>query len=70
MSAGLYTFAIGFLGDDDYNASFVVQRITINKKTTSLSASAKTFKATAKTKKYTVTLKTIKGASIDGKTYL
>ncbi|WP_296790015.1 hypothetical protein [uncultured Methanobrevibacter sp.] len=47
-----------------------VHKVTINKKTTSISASAKTFKATAKTKKYTVTLKTIKGSSIDGKTYL
>ena len=35
-----------------------------------MSASAKTFKATAKSKKYTVTLKTIKGSSIEGKTYL
>jgi len=58
------------LDDDNYNASLAVQKITINKKTTSITASAKTFKATAKTKKYTVTLKTIKGASIDGKTYL
>ena len=67
---GLYTFAVVFLGDKDYNASMAVHAININKKTTSISASAKTFKATAKTKKYTVTLKTIKGASIDGKTYL
>ena len=67
---GSYTFAVIFLGDEDYNASMAVHAININKKTTSISASAKTFKATAKTKKYTVTLKTIKGASIDGKTYL
>jgi hypothetical protein len=47
-----------------------VHKVTIEKKTTSISASAKTYKATAKAKKYTVTLKTIKGSSIDGKTYL
>jgi len=69
-NAGLYTFVIVFLGDSDYNASMAVHKVTINKKTTSISAGAKTFKASAKTKKYTVTLKTIKGASIDGKTYL
>ena len=69
-NAGLYTFVVVFLDDDDYNSSMKVFKVTINKKTTSISASAKTFKVSAKTKKYTVTLKTIKGASIDGKTYL
>ena len=69
-NAGLYTFVVVFLDDNNYNASMKVFKVTINKKTTSISASAKTFKASAKTKKYTVTLKTIKGASIDGKTYL
>jgi len=70
MNSGLYTFVVVFLGDEDYSASMAVHKITINKKTTSISASAKTYKSTAKTKKYTVTLKTIKGASVDGKTYL
>ena len=69
-NAGLYTFVVVFLDDNDYNASMKVFKVTINKKPTSISASAKTFKASAKTKKYTVTLKTIKGSSIDGKTYL
>lgn len=70
LNEGLYTFVIVFLDDDGYHASMAVHKVTIKKKTTSISASAKTFKATAKTKKYTVTLKTIKGASIGGKTYL
>ena len=69
-NAGLYTFVIVFLDDDGYHASMAVQKVTIKKKTTSIAASAKTFKATAKTKKYTVTLKTIKGAPVNGKTYL
>ncbi|MBQ6098656.1 MAG: right-handed parallel beta-helix repeat-containing protein [Methanobrevibacter sp.] len=67
---GTYTFAVAFLGDDQYNASFIVQKIIVNKKTTSISAAAKSYKASAKTKSYTVTLKTIKGSSTDGKTYL
>ena len=66
----IFTFAIGFLGDDDYNASFVVQSITVKKKTTSLSAPSKSFKASAKTKSYTVTLKAGVCSSIDGKAYL
>ncbi|WP_458403964.1 hypothetical protein [Methanobrevibacter sp.] len=69
-NAGVYTFVLVFLGDNDYNASMAVHKITINKKKTAITASAKTFKATAKTKKYTVTLKTNKGSSVDGKTYL
>ena len=69
-NAGTYTFAVAFLGDDDYVGAFAVQKITVTKKTTSISAPAKTFKASAKTKSYTVTLKTIPGSSIDGKTYL
>jgi hypothetical protein len=34
-----------------------------------MTAPAKTYKASVKTKSYTVTLKSIKGASCDGKTY-
>ena len=66
----IFTFAIGFLGDDDYNASFVVQSITVVKKTTSLTAPSKSYKASAKTKSYTVTLKAGVCSSIDGKAYL
>ena len=68
--AGTYTFAVAFLGDNEYNASFVVQKIIVNKKKTTISAASKTYKASAKTKSYTVTLKTDKGSSIDGKTYM
>jgi len=69
-NAGLYTFVVVFLGDDEYKASMSVYVVKINKKPTSISASAKTYKVATKTKKLTVTLKTIKGASVDGKTYL
>ena len=70
MNAGTYTFAMGFLGDEKYVGAFMVQKITVTQKKTSISAAAKTYKASTKTKKYTVTLKTNKGNSIDGKTYL
>ncbi|WP_296791597.1 Ig-like domain-containing protein [uncultured Methanobrevibacter sp.] len=69
-NSGLYTFVVVFMDDEEYDASMKVFKVTINKKPTSISAGAKTFKASAKTKKYTVTLKTIPGSSADGKTYL
>ena len=70
QNAGEYTFASIFLGDDDYTASFIVNKITIVKKPTSISASAKSYKASASKKSYSVALKTIAGSSIDGKVYL
>ena len=63
------TFAVTFLGDDKYEATMSVYLITIKQKPVTISAAAKTFKASQKTKKYTVTLKTIVGDSADGKTY-
>ena len=62
------TFAVVFLGDDDYNATMSVYLITITKKSVTVTAPAKTYKATAKTKSYTVTLKTDPN-QFDGKTY-
>jgi len=37
--SGIYTFAVAFLGDDDYNGSFVVNKITISPKVSSISVS-------------------------------
>ena len=65
---GMYTFAVAYLGDNYYDASFDVYQVKITKKQTSITANAKTFKSKAKSKKYTVTLKTVK--SKNGKTYL
>jgi hypothetical protein len=70
QNAGLYTFAMSFLDDAQYNASFLVKGINIIKKPTSIVAKNAKFKAKTKTKKLTVRLKTILGASIDGKIYL
>lgn len=64
---GGYTFAICFLGDDDYNASFAVARITVNLQKTKISADKKTYKASAKTKTISVTLKSAKGNPLKGK---
>ena len=54
---GLYTFAISFLGDDNYNASFEVSKINVTAQKTKLTTSNKSYKASAKTKTLTVTLK-------------
>ena len=70
QNANTYTCAVMFMDDETHNATFVSAMIHVNKKPITISAAAKSYKATAKTKKYTVTLKTIKGASRDGKTYL
>jgi hypothetical protein len=59
-AANTYTYALSFQGDDDYNAAPLAStKLTVIKKTASISASAKSFKSTAKTKKITVTLKTM-----------
>ena len=69
-AANTYTYAISFQGDDKYKASpLASSKLIMTKKSTSITASAKTFKSTAKTKTISVTLKTIKNP-YDGKTYL
>ncbi len=64
--ADLYTFALCFLGDDDYNGTFEVALINVTKQAPKLTASAKTFKRTA-TKTLSATLKTAKGNALKGK---
>ena len=65
--AGGYTFAIAFLGDDEFNASFAVAKITVNKQKASLTVPNKSYKATAKTKSLTATFKDSKGKAVSGK---
>ena len=62
--------ALSYLGDEKHNATFVAFSFDIQKKPITISAAAKSYKASAKTKKYTVTLKTEKCNSRDGKVYL
>ncbi|ADC46927.1 adhesin-like protein [Methanobrevibacter ruminantium M1] len=64
---GKYTFAIAFLGDDNYTGSFKVALISVSKHSPKLSAPAKTYKANAKTKTITATFKTSNGNAISGK---
>ena len=76
--SGIYTFAISFLGDDDYNGSFEVAKITVNKQNPILTVSDKTFKSSSKSKTLQASLKSIYGNPIkfkkvsfviNGKTY-
>lgn len=70
-SAGTYTFATAFLGDDEYNGIFVVNSIKVTKKATTLTVPNKSFKVNAKTKTITVNLKGTKAVNnketVDGK---
>ncbi|WP_406536104.1 hypothetical protein [Methanobrevibacter sp.] len=68
-AANTYTYALTFLGDDHYQASFASTKLILKAKKTSITAKAKTFKAKAKTKSISVTLKTVKNQH-NGKTYL
>ena len=70
QKAGNYKITISFSGDDQYARSSIQKNIKIIKKKTKIIAKKKTFKKSKKVKKFTVTLKTIKGSSINGKTYL
>ena len=76
--AGAYTFAICFLGDDAYNASFGVAKITVKAQTPKLTTQKVSYKAAAKTKTIKAIFKTAKGNAIadkwvtftvNGKTY-
>ena len=66
--SGRYTFAVSFLGDDNYNASFACALCTVNKQTPKLTTSSKTYKASASSKKLTATFKTKAGNPLSGKT--
>ena len=64
---GSYTFAICFLGNDDYNASFAVAVIKVDVQKPKLTVPNKSYAASAKTKTLTATFKTDKGNPIVGK---
>ena len=66
--ADIYTFAVSFLGDNNYDAQFVVAKITVKKQSLKLTVPNKSYKASAKTKSLTATLKSAKGNPISGKT--
>jgi hypothetical protein len=64
--ATVYTFAISFLEDDEYQGSFAVAKITVKPQTPKLTASSKSFKASTKTKKISATFKTAYGNAVKG----
>lgn len=66
--AGGYTFAVCFLGDEEYNSSFAVAKITVTQQTPKLTAKAATYKATAKTKSLSITFKSKFGNVVSGRT--
>ncbi|WP_295620016.1 Ig-like domain repeat protein [uncultured Methanobrevibacter sp.] len=75
---GVYTFAICYLGDEKYNASFAVAKITVNVQTPTLTVPNKSYKVAAKIKTLTATLKDSYGKlipnkivtfTVNGKTY-
>ena len=69
-TAGRYTMAFNFAGNDNYTNAFACVCVDLDKKPIKIKASNKSYKASAKTKKYTVTLSTIVGSSHDGKAHL
>ena len=63
-----YTFAICFLGNDEYNASFAIAKIMVSPQKGSLSVPNKSYSASAKTKTLTATFKSASGKPVAGKT--
>ncbi|WP_407461435.1 Ig-like domain repeat protein [Methanobrevibacter sp.] len=66
-NAGTYTFAICFLGDENYNGSFAVAKIVVNKQKGSLTVPNKSFKASATSKTLTATFKSASGKVVANK---
>ncbi len=66
-----YTYAIAYLGDDNYNASFAVSKLNLIQKPLTITPkkTSYTFTASAKNKYVEATLTTIKN-EFDGKMYL
>ena len=65
--ADIYTFAVSFQGDDQYNGSFAVAKITVKKQTPTLTVPNKSYKASAKTKALTATFKSASGKVVANK---
>ncbi|WP_297982910.1 right-handed parallel beta-helix repeat-containing protein [uncultured Methanobrevibacter sp.] len=75
---GGYTFAVSFLGDDEYNASFAVAKITVNTQIPILATNDFSYKASNSNKVISASLKTALGTplsnkkivfAVNGKTY-
>ena len=64
---GTYPIVVSFLGDNQYNGSFVMAKVRVNPQKVKLSVPKKTYKAGKKTKYLTATLKNSKGKAIKGR---
>ena len=64
---GTYTFAVSYLGDDEYNGSFAVVKITVNPQNPILKANGAKYKQSSKTKTISASFKSMKGSPIAGK---
>ena len=62
-----YTFAICFLGNEEYKASFAVAKIMVSPQKGSLTVPNKSYSASAKTKTLTATFKSASGKPVSGK---
>ena len=67
VRADIYTFAICYLGDDDYSGSFVVSKITVKAQKGSLTVPNKSYKANTKTKTLSATFKAASGKAVANK---
>lgn len=76
--ADIYTFAIAFLGDENYNGSFAVAKISTTVQSPQLAVPNKSYKANAKTKTLSASFKSENGNpvpsrkvtfTVNGKTY-
>ena len=65
---GFYTFAISFLGDDEYEASFAVAKVTVKKQKPVISCTNYYYKASAKSKKISISLKSASRKALKNKT--
>jgi hypothetical protein len=62
-----YTFAVSFLGDEGFNASFIVAKISVVAQVGTLTVPNKSYSASAKTKSLTATFKSASGKVVKGK---
>ena len=67
-NAGTYTFAVCYLGDDEYNGSFIVAKIVVNKQKPVISTANYYYKASAKSKKISISLKSASKKPLKNKT--
>ena len=68
MTAFPYTFAISWLGNENYTGDFVIAKIDVQKQTPTISVPNKSYKASASTKTLTATFKNNRGTLIANKT--